>query len=87
MGLDIDKLRDGLLNYNQSLNKHLQKLRDDYDALMSFYLRLNQEYEGQAAEEFKNSWDKTAKWFEEYIANASNLSKTLEERIESLKPV
>lgn len=85
MGLDIDKLVEGLLNYNQSLNKDLQKLRDDFDALMSTYLTLNQEYEGQEAEEFKNSWDKTAKWFEEYIGSAIKLSKTLEERIGSLK--
>lgn len=87
MGLDVDKLRDGLLNYNHSLVKHLQKLRDDYNSLMNFYIRLNQEYEGQAAEEFKKSWDKTAKWFEEYITDAEILSKTLEERIENLRIV
>lgn len=87
MGLDVDKLRAGLLNYNHSLERHVQKLRDDFDSLKSFYHRLNQEYEGQAAEEFKNSWDKTAMWFEEYITDAERLSRTLEDRIESFRIV
>lgn len=87
MGLDVDRLLDGLTTYRNSLYMHLQKLQEDFDLLMNTYYGLNLQYEGAEAEEFKNSWHKTAIWFETYADNAKQLCKTLEDRIESLRVV
>lgn len=87
MGLDVDKLLSGLSNYKDSLSRHLFKLQEDFDLLTNTYMRLNQEYDGQGAEEFKSSWNKTARWFETYIDNNTTLCNALEDRIESLKKV
>lgn len=84
MGINVDQLKSGLQDYNQSLDSHINRLREDFESLMDGYYSLKQEYEGQAAEEFKYSWERTASWFEEYIDNAINLSQMLEDRIESL---
>jgi uncharacterized protein YukE len=87
MATNVDKLREGLRNYNDSLNNHLEKLNQDFDSLMGHYVHFRQEYEGQAAEEFKAVWEQTARWFEDYINISQSLSKTLTERIDSLNPV
>lgn len=87
MGLDIDKLLNGLINYKDCLSRHLLKLQEDFDLLMNTFLKLNQEYAGQRAEDFKNSWNRTARWFESYIDNAKILCKNLQDRIESLRKV
>lgn len=87
MATNVDILREGLRNYNASLNGHLEKLLLNYDSLMEQYSHFRQEYEGQAAEDFKAVWEQTARWFENYINITQSLSKTLEERIDSLNSV
>jgi uncharacterized protein YukE len=87
MATNVDKLREGLRNYNDSLDSHLEKLLLDFESLMGHYSHFRQEYEGQAAEEFKAVWEQTARWFEDYINITQSLSRTLEERIDSLNPV
>jgi len=84
MALNVDKLREGLNDYNNSLNNHLNQLRNDFNSLMNFFMQFAKEYEGQAADDFKNQWERTARWFEEYMNDSSNLSQTLEERIQYL---
>lgn len=84
MGTNVDLLREGLNAYNQSLEKHVIRLREDFDSLMNGFYHLNQEYEGQAADEFKTAWKNTANWFQEYMDSTQSLSVFLEERITSL---
>jgi len=38
MATNVDKLREGLRNYNDSLNNHLEKLNQDFDSLMGHYV-------------------------------------------------
>jgi len=87
MALNVDQLREGLKQYNESLNHHLGKLSPDFEELMRFYAHLNTTYEGLAAEEFKLAWEQTASWFEEYQQTAEQLAKFLEERTDHLNDV
>ena len=80
MAINVDKLREGLEQYHDSSTKHLNLLKNDFEVLMDFYKRFSTEYEGQAAEQFKASWDRTSKWFESYIKLSLQLTKTLQER-------
>jgi len=84
MGLNVDKLREGLKNYDGSLDSHLNKLQADFESLMGFYNQFANEYEGRAAEEFKLHWEQTANWFEEYQNMTKSLSQHLEDRIKHL---
>ncbi|RKD98744.1 hypothetical protein [Marinifilum flexuosum] len=87
MAVNVDHLKEGLREYNLSLNNHLEQLQSDFDSLMGHYAHFKQEYEGQAAEEFKTVWEQTAIWFDDYIKSAKNLASTLEERVDSLDPM
>ena len=87
MGTNVDHLREGLNQYNDSLKKHLNLLQSDFDMLMNYYYQLSYEYEGRAAEQFKISWERTSTWFESYIENSQQLSTMLQERIDKLENV
>ncbi len=85
MAVNVEHLIVGLEEYNGSLNSHLSNLVSDFNSLKEFYHRLASEYEGEAANAFKAAWGITSEWFEEYLRDSQDLSKFLEERIESLK--
>ena len=87
MGINVDQLREGLSQYNDSLQSHLNLLKEDFDSLKTVYGQFASEYEGQAAEQFKAFWESTAAWFESYMDLSEQLSQTLEERVEKLKNV
>ena len=81
MATNIDLLRNGLIDYASSLAAHNKVLTEDFKNLSENFVAVNQSYEGQAAETFKNSWLATAQWFTEYINETSMLIQFLEERI------
>lgn len=87
MGTNVDQLREGLNQYNDSLQRHLNLLKEDFDSLKNIYAQFANEYEGQAAEQFKASWESTATWFESYMDLSEQLSHTLEQRVDKLKNV
>lgn len=87
MGINVDKLKEGLTDYNSSLERHLLLLKVDFDNLNEFYSQLAAEYEGTAAEQFKTMWEQTEAWFESYMELSGQLSATLDDRIENLKNV
>ncbi|MGD1957390.1 MAG: hypothetical protein ACFB2Y_00960 [Fulvivirga sp.] len=87
MAINVDKLREGLEQYHDSSKRHLDLLKNDFEVLSNFYHQLAAEYEGQAADQFKASWDRTSTWFESYIELGQQLTKTLKERVEKLENV
>lgn len=87
MALNVDKLREGLKDYENSLRNHLHHLKSDYESLTHFYIQFANEYDGQAADEFKNHWERTSRWFEDYMSASNTLLQTLEERIKYLDNV
>jgi len=85
MGLNIDRLRSGLRDYQNHLERHVQKLNSSFNSLQSRFMALSREYDGRAAEEFRSSWSKTAAWFKDYIKQTRKLSKILDERLKYLE--
>jgi hypothetical protein len=85
MATNIDLLRNGLNDYMASLAAHNQILNEDFKNLSGIFFAVNQSYEGQAAEIFKNSWLVTAQWFTEYINETTVLIQFLQERISWLE--
>lgn len=84
MSVNVDKLKDGLSNYNDSLKKHLEQLQTNFTTLQSCYIRFTSVYGGRKAEELKFVWQEKIHWFESYITKLTLLSKLLEERISEL---
>jgi hypothetical protein len=85
MGLNVEKLVQGLEDYNASIDHHLAQLLSDFNSLQEFFHHLASQYDGQAAEQFKMSWGHTAEWFEQYLSESKALSKFLEQRVTALK--
>ena len=85
MATNVDSLRNGLNDYVASLTAHNQILNEDFKNLSENFVAVNQSYEGQAAEAFKNSWLATAQWFTEYINETTLLIQFLQERISWLE--
>ena len=85
MATNVDLLRNGLIDYVASLTAHNQILNEDFKNLAQNFAAVNQSYESQAAEAFKNSWVATAQWFTEYINETALLIQFLQERISWLE--
>lgn len=84
MATNVDQLRAGLTEYQQSLQKHVKQLEGDFEELQPLWAGLRCEYESAAAEELLVAWSETARWFEEYMQNTRHLSQFLEDRITHL---
>ena len=85
MATDMRLLLTGLIEYHGSLSTHMFKIREEFQKLENFWRRLNSEYEGTGAEEFRIHWGKTAASFNEYISQGQRISLILQERIEALQ--
>ena len=85
MAIDVDQLRNGLQAYRGSLARHLARLSHDFENVHEAWARLDQEYDGQSAEEFRRHWGATAQWFEQYMTAVKSMIATLEERSEHLR--
>nr|VFK15109.1 MAG: hypothetical protein BECKLPF1236B_GA0070989_10725 [Candidatus Kentron sp. LPFa] len=83
--LDVNKLRNGLTDYHQTLVDHRHKLSTIFQELVELQLTLQHTYGGIAAQEFNSSWEKTAEWFTQYLDQTARLQAHLGERIEHLR--
>jgi hypothetical protein len=84
---DSRVLLAGLKEYRLSLERHLIQLRDDYNNLERFWLAFSAVYEGDAADQFRAGWLRTAERFNEYLEQTQKIHEILEERIEYLELV
>lgn len=85
MGTNIDLLREGLMNYSQALSEQNRQLSDEFRNLQSCWAALREAYEGRGAEEFAESWARSADWFENYFEEIVRMSGFVEERAENLR--
>ena len=80
MATNVDRLRVGLDAYRDSLARHLARLADDFASVQDCWAALDQEYEGQAAEEFRQRWGATADWFKQYETALHGMIAMIDER-------
>jgi hypothetical protein len=85
MATDVDRLRAGLEEYRASLGRHLARLSRDYEQVQHCWRALDQEYEGRAAEEFRQRWRKTSEWFKDYESALRTMIAMLETRSQELR--
>lgn len=77
----------GLEEYHKRLTLHAQQLEQEYQQLERRWLAFNAVYEGNAADQFRAGWRRTADGFRTYVDQSQHISKVLEERIIALREV
>ena len=82
---DTRLLLNGLVEYRASLARHLQELRDEFQALELRWGAFSTVYDGDAAQEFKEHWARTTSNFAEYLERTTHISRILDERIDALR--
>lgn len=85
MALDLDRLRAGLDQYRQTLERQREQLRVDYSEVQQLFDALWSEYAGNLAEELQLRWQHTAEWLEHYLNKTQELDQFLGERLEYLR--
>lgn len=78
-------LLEGLKEYRDALSRHLSSLRDEYHHLDNTWRQFSTEYEGDAANQFRNGWVRTSQRFQLYIDETQKISEMLRERINYLE--
>lgn len=87
MVVDSRILLAGLEQYCRALDKHLTNLQAEYQQLDNTWRGFSAVYQGDAADEFREGWMRTAQRFQEYIEQTLRISQILEARIEALRGV
>lgn len=82
---DTRLLLKRLEEYRHSLRRHVIALRSEYEYLDVQWQRLSVVYQGDAADQFRAYWIRTADRFQEYITNTDRIAEILDERIEALR--
>ena len=77
----------GLEEYHRVLGKHLSNLAGEFQQLDNSWRQFSAVYEGDAADQFREGWIRTAQRFQEYIEQTQKISVLLDERIEQLRAV
>jgi uncharacterized protein YukE len=85
--VDTRALLTGLEDYLASLNRHIEDLRAEYAHLEMMWRRFASVYDGEAADQFKEGWARTAQRFRDYIDQTDGIKVVLEGRIEALREV
>ncbi len=84
MELDLYKLKEGLKDYKQTLREHNALLeasrRDVEEAFFAFSLH----YGGEKGQEFRNHWQITSDWLDDYIKTTNHLVSFLNDGINKL---
>lgn len=80
-------LLGGLREYHASLERHITQLQAEFDGLQNRWYAFSGVYEGDAADQFRAGWQRTASRFQEYINQSQRIMALLEERIERLEEV
>jgi len=78
---DSKVLLNGLIEYRASLERHLNQLRSEYQQVEQRWHIFSAVYEGDAADQFKAGWMRTASRFNEYIERTDAIARILDERI------
>jgi hypothetical protein len=82
---DSRLLLAGLEEYRRALELHSAQLRAEYDHLDNAWRNFSSVYEGDAADQFRAGWTRTAQLFQEYIHQTGIIAGILDERIEHLR--
>jgi len=82
---DTRLLLAGLKEYRHQLIQHLSRLRTEYSSLDNGWRAFSAAYDGDAADQFREGWLRTARRFEEYIDNSLRIMQILDERIQALE--
>ncbi|GAB6041853.1 hypothetical protein [Endothiovibrio diazotrophicus] len=82
--LDESKLRQGLEVYRQTLIDHRYRLTVNFEEVTRYFFSLQQTLGGQSAENFNQSFERTAQWFHSYLDETGQLLTFLTERLEKL---
>ena len=78
--LDIDQFRLLLADYRTSLERHADQLQRTLDMVHVQWRALDAVYGGSRAADLGARWNRTARWFDDYIAQTRRLLAFLEER-------
>lgn len=78
-------LLNGLKNYNNSLQKHIKEVYDEFQDLSNVWWQFREVYEGQAADEFSNEWNRVDDMFKNYLRSTDNISRYLGSKINELE--
>lgn len=79
---DSKRLLRGLVQYQQSLEVHLNRLKSEYEQLQRCWKAFNAASEGNYAEQFRAGRIKTDARFQSYINQSQKINSFLEERIQ-----
>lgn len=82
---DTRALLSGLEDYLASMNRHIEAVRSEYAHLENMWRRFAQVYEGEAADQFKEGWARTAHRFRDYLDHTEKIRMVLEGRIHALR--
>jgi hypothetical protein len=82
---DMRALAAGLEEYRQTVERHVLRLRDEFDEVGRYWLALAECYAGSAADEFRPVWEGTRERFREYVEHTTAIVRVLGERIDSLR--
>ena len=85
MAIDTRVLLAGLEEYSRTLEGHSSRLRVEFDHLDSRWRIFSDVYEGEAADQFRAGWARTAQNFQEYLQQTERIQSVLRERIEALR--
>jgi uncharacterized protein YukE len=82
---DPTKLIHSLEELLERLHKFDADLNDNFRRLDGSWQRLDKAWDGQARQEFSESWDKSRRMMRDYIERSSRYETFLRERIEQLR--
>jgi len=85
MATDVQRLLQGLRDYQGSLERHLLSLQQEFSTLDTRWHALSAVYEGAAAREYRAHWERTRAGFEGYIHACHRINRLLAERIGRLE--
>jgi hypothetical protein len=84
-GTDSRVLLAGLIEYRNSLERHLGQLTSEYHQLEGRWRTFNSVSEGDYADQFRAGWRQTEARFKDYINQSQKIKAFLNERISALE--
>ncbi len=74
-----------LEEYRRSLRHHLVEVRTEFDQVSRRWQIFAEVYDGDAADQFKEGWNRTSARFHEYTERSEAIAAVLDQRIEELR--
>jgi uncharacterized protein YukE len=87
MAANATVLLAGLEEYHKRLTRHIAQMEQEYQQLERRWQSFSAVYEGNAAEQFRAGWRRTAEGFRGYVDEGRGILRVLDERIDSLRQV